>query len=1042
MEPLGHVREAGSAKIRANILKIVHIPPIIRQKTIRNVSEAVFATDFGIEIYKECTVNISLFLIMRKIICGILNLCGECHGLVKIQQNREVDFFKNMFYNIFFIFAVIKIIFNFEPTIKPFTKTTQTDSIMKYIKIILITLMCLFAQAIVLEASDISVDEALQIAKREVQGEEAINYYLVLEEDDSTWTIFADCHPMQNWSHEAYILRIPKNIPEKDRVHYVPIKESQRFMPSKELILLEGTQSNCVEFLRPANIPLYSGNQTDSSVSVPEAQRTYAIILSGGYNLWNNHPRYWNDCAFIYKTLIQYYKISKDRVFPLMSDGNDPGNDTYYMAPLLFGADYMTSQVPCSQDLDLDGDSEADIELAATKGNITELLSYLCSTMSPNDQLFIYVIDHGGLLPNGESTICLWDEEEISQSELANLLQPLLDKSINITAVFGQCFSGGFVNALNNIGCVAVSASSADESSYAMSNLQYDEFVYWWTSALIETNPLATTEETKKIHSDLNNDGYVSMGEAFEYARSQDAQDETPQYSSNPTHWGEHVSINYTPQTTSPLVIGDTSNDKGFEPGLEDTIICNSPDIWVNQTGASSTQHENIVMGSENIYIMTRIKNIGKTDYSGGNFLHLNWALPSTDTPTKVWSGTENAMSTLLKTGGKVTTVPIPPIAAGQEIVIETTWPGLSIPEAKAYNDYFGVSETKGLAGERFLVPLNILAHIETSENGSPDIRLADHYPVKSDHSVAMKSEVLINAHMDKRTVPILVRNSSTKSVEYMLELIIEGASGASLLNVADIELVLSDELYDSWIQAGSQGSGIEPSSSKKILLTAADARLSGITLSPNQKEQIKLKVSFKNHSRKGRSYNAHLLQKDYGGNLIGSQSFKIFPPVLDSGVIIIGAQKNKGGYSLSVEGTDSRSTVYWFDQEGEPISNDNSVTVNPQTRRSTYSCNVITNEGTILTDSVDIVKDYGFESVRYDRITNVIEIYFSEELPTESSIKVSIASIDNTSQSILQDVESLESPIRISVDGISSPNIVVSLIVDGEVTDSVKLNK
>ena len=34
-----------------------------------------------------------------------------------------------------------------------------------------------------------------------------------------------------------------------------------------------------------------------------EAGELYAVLLSGGRNRLTNHERYWNDCAFLYRTL-------------------------------------------------------------------------------------------------------------------------------------------------------------------------------------------------------------------------------------------------------------------------------------------------------------------------------------------------------------------------------------------------------------------------------------------------------------------------------------------------------------------------------------------------------------------------------------------------------------------------------------------------------------------------------------------------------------------------------------------------------------------
>ena len=51
------------------------------------------------------------------------------------------------------------------------------------------------------------------------------------------------------------------------------------------------------------------------------ADHLYAILVNGGRNRLTNHERYWNDCAFLYRTLRQAYHVPKRQITVLMSDG-------------------------------------------------------------------------------------------------------------------------------------------------------------------------------------------------------------------------------------------------------------------------------------------------------------------------------------------------------------------------------------------------------------------------------------------------------------------------------------------------------------------------------------------------------------------------------------------------------------------------------------------------------------------------------------------------------------------------------------------------
>ena len=59
------------------------------------------------------------------------------------------------------------------------------------------------------------------------------------------------------------------------------------------------------------------------------ASRTYAVILSGGVDKFSNYERYWNDCSFIYQTLVNKYGVPKQNIYPIMSDGDNPAVDMH-----------------------------------------------------------------------------------------------------------------------------------------------------------------------------------------------------------------------------------------------------------------------------------------------------------------------------------------------------------------------------------------------------------------------------------------------------------------------------------------------------------------------------------------------------------------------------------------------------------------------------------------------------------------------------------------------------------------------------------------
>ena len=70
-----------------------------------------------------------------------------------------------------------------------------------------------------------------------------------------------------------------------------------------------------------------------------------------------------------------------------------------------------------------------------------------------------------------------------------------------------------------------MSAAGEYEPSWSMLSKTYDEFSYYFTCAINGADP-----KGNPVDADANNDGEVSMVEAFNYARSMDTQKETPWY--------------------------------------------------------------------------------------------------------------------------------------------------------------------------------------------------------------------------------------------------------------------------------------------------------------------------------------------------------------------------------------------------------------------------------------------------------------------------------------------------------------------------------
>ncbi|MBU1651852.1 C13 family peptidase, partial [bacterium] len=163
-------------------------------------------------------------------------------------------------------------------------------------------------------------------------------------------------------------------------------------------------------------------------------------------------------------------------------------------------------------DIDLDGDLDPDTEYPATLQYVGQVFNELAAVLTSSDQLFIFTTDHGGQESGYDCYLNLWNLEELRDDQMAAYIAALPCETVICT--FEQCFSGGMVDDLQGDGRVIATAANWNEYSWAMPpNYIYDEFVYYWTSAVAGEDPYGVP-----VDADTNDDGLVSMHEAFIYA--------------------------------------------------------------------------------------------------------------------------------------------------------------------------------------------------------------------------------------------------------------------------------------------------------------------------------------------------------------------------------------------------------------------------------------------------------------------------------------------------------------------------------------------
>lgn len=770
---------------------------------------------------------------------------------------------------------------------------------------------------------------------------------------------------MKGWQHDCYVLTIPKATTTD--INTIRPRKLLRKMPPKEdyapLLVKNryGSNANTKPLVKKA-VSSNSNNVT--------AQRTYAIILSGGINKNANHERYWNDCSFIYQTLVNKYDIPKENIYPIMSDGDDPAVDMRCVS-----GGYK------SQSLDLDFDGIDEIKLAATKTNVKSTLSTLSNKLNKDDHLFIFVIDHGGTDDyNTNSYICLWDYENLYDYELATMLEPFTAKYVNVNVVLGQCFSGGFNDNLKKVGCVVASASTGSESSWSCSDIPYDEFVYHWICAVNEATPNKTS-----IKSDTDKNGRVTMEEAFNYAKVHDrVTDEHPMYTSTPNSIGEDLAFNHIVSSVD-LYIKDNPEDTGKEPNTTTNEFWKSPSIWVRNQEDSIYGHQNPEYSSDHrvAFVNVRVHNRGKEDFDGeGKWILIYWVQASTGITQKAWKGRE-LYENKWQTGGVLEARPIDEkIEAGKYRDFSIDWKlPYMLKEYPEGNFHFC-----------------LLAKIMDTpyDNGySPE---KSYFDLKGSNDQAQKNVTIIRKKDTEKFFNVYVRNTSTLDKAYTLELIPQTEADATLYQRAKVEMSMSPKIYDAWERGGFKSQDIEFVSTesnatnfRSVKFASPQSKLQNISLRGDEFDIVQLKFNFNKYTFSNSTYNFDLIQKDENGNIIGGETFIVESPRLTikpiDGPNIAPNPMKYGEIQLIVKNSSDFNSLKWIDGKGETLGNKESINVSPRINGNDYTVVAMTNDGEIATQSISLENLYGIQSISTANHNIVVKL--KEAAPDNASVEV-----------------------------------------------------
>lgn len=355
------------------------------------------------------------------------------------------------------------------------------------------------------------------------------------------WFFFIDDRPGHNWAHPCRYVFLAKDLSAYVIIYSNEPCSVEDNASKVELDILHESTNRAVSSVNGFSSFRNSINNVNIEnaldYSKGDSSRSYALLISGGAEPSQNYSRYWGDVAMVYSTLRKKYGIPKSNITVCMSDGESSSSDMY-----IIGENRMISSP-----LDLDGDNVADVDYSATKSQIKSSLEALADKLTSNDQLFVFITDHGTIGDDGicylvpwigSSTSAISYSQLISSTEFASYVRNIVAP---VSFAMEFCYSGGFIDELKvQSDRVIATACSADETSSAFVlldasenySIKFDAFDYcnpwaWAFNAAIRGYdslwgwaPWKDADNRNVEDADINGDGLVSMSEASVTAKN------------------------------------------------------------------------------------------------------------------------------------------------------------------------------------------------------------------------------------------------------------------------------------------------------------------------------------------------------------------------------------------------------------------------------------------------------------------------------------------------------------------------------------------
>lgn len=853
------------------------------------------------------------------------------------------------------------------------------------------------------------------------------------------WLVFADLMPEANWEHPCKYIYVSDNmeggeytVAVVDSVRpphsgdFEPMKLSQITRDRMELESSEkAKRAGAARMMKSGPLPIYT---------TPFSSKTYAVILSGGLSPADNADRYWNDCSYMYKTLTRNFGLPKENVKVLMSDGKSPGLDRNLN--ISFSPDLDSSP------LDLDGDGECDIDFSASKDTLAMVFDELKNKLTDNDHLLVFVTDHGGYDEyNDKSYINLWNGERLYPDEFASYFNGF--NAGYVSFVLGQCYSGGFIPALKADNHIVMTACAENELSYRCRafDLNYNEFLYHWISALNRTD---TFGNTLPVSQTLPNGKLapVTLKRAFDYAVEKDAYNkgktnrsvENPQISILKGSTAEDLALDSISPTVDLCITNyqKDKNDRFFKWA--------NPYIWIrNQNDGKSNQStENPIVNEDHswVYIYTKVRNRGVKPYKGnGRHIAYCWTKSSLMITSDMWKGFLNGNYDSEKGiyGNRINSKRITDIInPGDTTIIE-----------KRY--YFMDDDFEAVSTSKF--NMCVLAFLSAKPNNYE-------FPVTSDgfadlarsSKLAQNNTLVMAPDLNNYGVLPEVTMLNYKDHENWFSIKVQPDEDTSeLFSKAEINLVFSSDIAHSLNDQTLRNDSVyrDYNNFRKFRMLGKSSRINSMHFTANQAELFNLTCNFNAEEEitKPKIYDLNLMVVDENsGDTVGGQRFRIVSksrkPISAS---VEKTQVGTGRYSLSLNNVSEDCLYEWYDKNGKLIGSGSSLEIPANSDASEYRVKIIAkSDGAVIYRNV---KTSGLQVID-NIVTSGDGLTVNLKTPASNRLQVQLSSVTDTHPIVSKPVEKGEMSCRMEISNFPTGFYQISLLSDGKIIETRKFMK